>query len=147
MKISEILTEWTDALRAKKYNPDGKTYGKDYENYKMPQLDDPVMDKSVGFQDVDQDELMYEPDLDELPMSNALKLNIEKGIASLNPKERAVLTLRFGLNGHEEHTLEDIGKRFGVQQERIRQIEAKALRKLRHPSRSDPLRGHIDYKI
>jgi RNA polymerase sigma factor (sigma-70 family) len=144
MRVKEFITEWTDADRAKKYNPDGKTYGKDYENYTMPQLDDPVMDKAIGFQDVDQDELMYEPDLDELPMSNALKSKIEKGIASLSPKERAVLTLRFGLGGHDEHTLADIGKRFGVQQERIRQIEARALRKLRHPSRSDPLRGHIE---
>ena len=145
MRAYEFITEWTDALRAKNYNPSGKTYGKDYKNYKMPQLDDPVMDKSVGFQDVDQDELMYEPDLDELPMSNALKLKIEKGIASLPPRDRAVLTLRFGLNGHEEHTLEDIGKRFGVSSTRIMHIEAQALRKLRHPSRSDPLLGHLDY--
>lgn len=143
MKISEILTEWTDSIRAKKYNPSGKTYGKDYENYKMPQLDDPVMDKSVGFQDVDTDELMYEPDLDELPMSAALKSKIENSISSLSPRERAVITLRFGLGGHEEHTLEKIGKRLGVQHERIRQIEARALRKLRLSFRSDPLRGHI----
>jgi RNA polymerase sigma factor (sigma-70 family) len=144
MKISEIITEWTDSTRAKMYNPSGKTYGKDYENYAMPQLDDPVMDKSVGFQDVDQDELMYEPDLDELPMSTALKSKIEKSIADLSPRERTVLTLRFGLNGHDEHTLEKIGKMFGVHPTRIAQIEAKALRKLRHPSRSDPLRGHIE---
>ena len=144
MKISEIITEWTDSTRAKMYNPSGKTYGKDYENYAMPQLDDPVMDKAIGFQDVDQDELMYEPDLEKSSMDSALKSKIEKSIANLNPRERTVLTLRFGLNGHDEHTLEKIGKMFGVHPTRIAQIEAKALRKLRHPSRSDPLRGHIE---
>lgn len=140
MRAKEFITEWTDSARAKNYNPDSSTYA----GNKMPTLDDPVMDKSMGFQDVNQDELMYEPDLEKYSMDAALKSKIEKSIASLNPRERAVLILRFGLNGHEEHTLEDIGKRFGVQQERIRQIEAKALRKMRHPSRIDSLVGHLD---
>ena len=57
----------------------------------------------------------------------------------LNDREREVLEMRFGLNDGKDHTLEEVGKNFGVTRERIRQIEAKALRKLRHPSRSKSL--------
>lgn len=140
MKIKEIISEWTDAARAKRYNPNSATYA----GNKMPTLDDPVMDKSVGFPEVDRYELEYDPDLEKSSMDDALKRKVERLMAGLTAQERAVLTLRFGLNGHEEHTLADIGKRLGVQQERIRQVEAKALRKLRHPSRSDSLVGHLD---
>jgi RNA polymerase primary sigma factor len=64
-------------------------------------------------------------------------------LGSLSERERHVLTLRFGLDDGEAHTLEEVGKQFGVTRERIRQIEAKALRKLRHPTRSRKLRDYL----
>ncbi len=59
-------------------------------------------------------------------------------------REGRVLQLRFGLKDGKSHTLEEVGKKFGVTRERIRQIEAKALRKLRHPSRSRKLRDYLE---
>ena len=65
-------------------------------------------------------------------------------LAGLTAREAKVLRMRFGIDMNTDHTLEEVGKQFDVTRERIRQIEAKALRKLRHPSRSDHLRGFID---
>jgi len=62
----------------------------------------------------------------------------------LTAREAKVLRMRFGIDMNTDHTLEEVGKQFDVTRERIRQIEAKALRKLRHPSRSDHLRGFLD---
>ena len=67
-----------------------------------------------------------------------------KVLATLTPREERVLRLRFGIGQHQDHTLEEVGQDFEVTRERIRQIEAKALRKLRHPSRSKRLRSFID---
>ena len=67
-----------------------------------------------------------------------------KLLATLSPREEQVLRLRFGIGERNDHTLEEVGLRFAVTRERIRQIEAKALRKLRHPSRSRHLRGFFD---
>jgi RNA polymerase primary sigma factor len=63
---------------------------------------------------------------------------------SLTPREAKVLRMRFGIEMTNDHTLEEVGKQFDVTRERIRQIEAKALRKLKHPSRSDKLRSFTD---
>ena len=63
---------------------------------------------------------------------------------SLTERERAVLEMRYGLNGEKPQTLEEIGSKMNVTRERIRQIEAKALRKLRHPSRSRKLKDYLE---
>jgi len=65
-------------------------------------------------------------------------------LASLNPREERVLRMRFGIGVNTEHTLEEVGLQFSVTRERIRQIEAKALRKLKHPSRSRVLKSFLD---
>jgi RNA polymerase primary sigma factor len=73
-----------------------------------------------------------------------LREQMEDILTSLSPREGRVLQLRFGLKDGKAHTLEEVGKKFGVTRERIRQIEAKALRKLRHPSRSRKLRDYLE---
>ncbi len=69
---------------------------------------------------------------------------IQKVLSSLTPREAKVLRMRFGIDMNTDHTLEEVGKQFDVTRERIRQIEAKALRKLRHPSRSEELSSFLD---
>jgi len=73
-----------------------------------------------------------------------LRAEVELILDTLSARERRVLQLRFGLSEGHERTLEEVGKRFGVTRERIRQIEAKALRKLRHPSRSKKLKDYLE---
>jgi RNA polymerase primary sigma factor len=73
-----------------------------------------------------------------------LKEQVEAVLYSLSERERRVLELRFGLDDGRSRTLEEVGKEFGVTRERIRQIEAKALRKLRHPTRSKKLRDFLE---
>ena len=75
---------------------------------------------------------------------NLLKDQVEGVLQTLTPRERRVLQLRFGLEDGRSRTLEEVGKEFGVTRERIRQIEAKALRKLRHPSRSKKLKDYLE---
>lgn len=75
--------------------------------------------------------------------SQLLKEQIRSSLDSLGERERAVLEMRFGLKDGESHTLEDVGRAFGVTRERVRQIESKALRKLRHPGRSRKLRDFL----
>jgi len=83
-----------------------------------------------------------------LPTENAVTHSLEdtaqKVLATLTPREERVLRMRFGIGEHSDHTLEEVGQDFDVTRERIRQIEAKALRKLRHPSRSKRLAAFID---
>ncbi|OIZ98976.1 RNA polymerase sigma factor RpoD [Rickettsiella grylli] len=73
-----------------------------------------------------------------------LRETAQRVLASLTPREAKVLRMRFGIDMNTDHTLEEVGKQFDVTRERIRQIEAKALRKLRHPTRSEPLRSFLD---
>ncbi|MCL4130142.1 UNVERIFIED_CONTAM: hypothetical protein GTU68_025611 [Idotea baltica] len=76
--------------------------------------------------------------------STSLKFATNDVLAGLTPREAKVLRMRFGIDMNTDHTLEEVGKQFDVTRERIRQIEAKALRKLRHPSRSEVLRSFLD---
>ena len=78
------------------------------------------------------------------PATSLLKEQVEDVLDSLTERERKVLQLRFGLDDGRSRTLEEVGKEFHVTRERIRQIEAKALRKLRHPSRSRKLKDYLD---
>ena len=73
-----------------------------------------------------------------------LKDEIDDILATLTEREEKVIRLRFGLEDGKARTLEEVGQMFGVTRERIRQIEAKALRKLRHPSRSRKLKDYLD---
>ena len=73
-----------------------------------------------------------------------LKEMTEQVLNTLTPREERIIKMRFGLEDGTEHTLEEVGQNFGVTRERIRQIEAKALRKLRHPSRNRRLRAFVD---
>ncbi len=77
-------------------------------------------------------------------LNQDLTTQVERALATLSPKEKEILRLRFGIGEEGEHTLEEVGKRFAVTRERIRQIEAKALRKLRHPLRGRNLRAFIE---
>ena len=80
----------------------------------------------------------------EAASNNLLKSHVGLVLESLNHREQRVLQLRFGLEDGRSRTLEEVGREFGVTRERIRQIEAKALRKLRHPTRSKKLRDFMD---
>ncbi len=84
----------------------------------------------------------------ESPLDSAtttgLQETVHEVLAGLTPREAKVLRMRFGIDMNTDHTLEEVGKQFDVTRERIRQIEAKALRKLRHPSRSEQLRSFLD---
>lgn len=89
-------------------------------------------------------ELITENDLDDQVAATMLKDQLDEVLNTLTDRERKVLDLRYGLTDGEEKTLEEVGQEFNVTRERVRQIEAKALRKLRHPSRSRKLRDYID---
>ena len=83
-----------------------------------------------------------------IPVDAAVLANLRESttrvLSSLTPREERVLRMRFGIGMNSDHTLEEVGQQFNVTRERIRQIEAKALRKLKHPSRSRKLRSFLD---
>jgi RNA polymerase primary sigma factor len=82
------------------------------------------------------------------PLEAAIQANLRQSctavLSTLSPREERVLRMRFGIGMNTDHTLEEVGQQFNVTRERIRQIEAKALRKLKHPSRSRKLRSFLD---
>jgi RNA polymerase primary sigma factor len=98
-------------------------------------------DDSTELGDFIEDESVVEPV--DAASKELLREQIRNVLSFLSDREREVLEMRFGLNDGKDHTLEEVGKTFGVTRERIRQIEAKALRKLRHPSRSKSLRDYL----
>lgn len=102
-----------------------------------PQGDDE--DSTLG--DFIEDETITAPD--EVTSINNLRETMQELLASLTPREAKVLRMRFGVDMNTDHTLEEVGNQFDVTRERIRQIEAKALRKLRHPNRTEKLKGFL----
>ena len=106
-------------------------------------LETPVgnQDDSTELGDFLPDESILEPG--DAASKELLREQIRDVLGFLTDREREVLEMRFGLNDGKDHTLEEVGRSFGVTRERIRQIEAKALRKLRHPSRSKSLRDYL----
>jgi RNA polymerase primary sigma factor len=92
--------------------------------------------------DVLEDEFQPAPDEDLL--TESLKLEIERALDSLSPREAEVINLYFGLNSEKALTLEEIGARFNLTRERVRQIKEKAIRRLRHASRSKSLRAYLN---
>ncbi len=118
--------------------------------YTMMKIDrEPVsLDTPVG---EDEDSLLGDFLVDKRispPSDNMLQADLtdqtRKILGSLNPREEKVLRMRFGIDEKEDYTLEQVGEKFGVTRERIRQIESKALRKLRHSSRSRQLRSFVE---
>ncbi len=106
-------------------------------------LETPVGDSDdTALKDFIEDENEYSP-VDAVVNDN-LKERVREVLKSLTPREEKVLKMRFGIDVASEHTLEEVGKDFSVTRERIRQIEVKALRKLRHPSRSKKLQTFFD---
>lgn len=106
-------------------------------------MDTPVGDDNESqLGDFIQDDNMESPI--EAATAEGLREATLEILATLTPREAKVLRMRFGIEMNTDHTLEEVGKQFDVTRERIRQIEAKALRKLRHPSRSDKLRSFLE---
>lgn len=106
-------------------------------------LESPVgREEDSRLKDFVEDEEMKSPD--EVASYELLKGHVNTVLDTLNPRERRVLELRFGIKDGRARTLEEVGREFGVTRERIRQIEAKALRKLRHPTRSKRLRDYLE---
>jgi RNA polymerase primary sigma factor len=106
-------------------------------------LEAPVgQDGDAFLGDFIEDESMPHPL--ELASHELLKSQICEALAKLTERERKIIVLRFGLEDGRFRTLEEVGREFGITRERIRQIEAKALRKLRHPSYSRKLRGYLE---
>src|SRR6266480_4888221 len=106
-------------------------------------IETPVGDEEdVRLGDLIEDKNAIQP-IDAAIQSN-LRETTTRVLASLTPREERILRMRFGIGMNKDHTLESVGQQFSVTRERIRQIEAKALRKLKHPSRSRILRSFLD---
>jgi RNA polymerase primary sigma factor len=145
--IQETGKEPSYAQLAKELNIDEKKIKNIIKISKEPvSLETPVGDGDDTYlKDFIEDENEYTP-VDAV-VNDDLKERVREVLKTLAPREEKVLKMRFGIDVASEHTLEEVGKDFAVTRERIRQIEVKALRKLRHPSRSKKLRSFFDKDI
>ena len=105
-------------------------------------LDEPIGENSQNLMQIIEDRNVNRPD--DVAITTDLHKQIEDILSSLNPREAQVLRMRFGIGGINECTLEEVGQRFNVSRERIRQIEQEALQRLRHPARSDHMRCFLE---
>lgn len=145
--IQEHGREPTHAELAKEINIDEKKIKNIIKISKEPiSLEAPVGDSDDAFiKDFIENENEFTPA--DTVASNDLKDRVRHILKSLTPREEKVLKMRFGIDVASEHTLEEVGKDFGVTRERVRQIEVKALRKLRHPSRSKDLQSFLEREL
>ncbi|HEX2978350.1 MAG TPA: RNA polymerase sigma factor RpoD [Candidatus Babeliales bacterium] len=142
--IQEHGREPSHAELAKELNIDEKKIKNIIKISKEPiSLETPVGDSEDAFiKDFIENENDFSPA--DTVASNDLKERVREVLKTLTPREEKVIKMRFGIDVASEHTLEEVGKDFSVTRERIRQIEVKALRKLRHPSRSKKLQTFFD---
>ncbi|MGE0206947.1 MAG: RNA polymerase sigma factor RpoD, partial [Candidatus Babeliales bacterium] len=142
--VQEHGREPSHAELAKELNIDEKKIKNIIKISKEPiSLETPVGDSEDAYiKDFIENENDFSPA--DTVASNDLKERVREVLKSLTPREEKVLKMRFGIDVASEHTLEEVGKDFSVTRERIRQIEVKALRKLRHPSRSKKLESFFD---
>ncbi len=106
-------------------------------------LETPVGSEEDSFlSDLIEDEAAEAPDIQTV--SNVVREEVQAALSALSDREAEIIRLRFGINSNEPKTLEEVGKRFGITRERVRQIEAAALKKLAHPGRSKPLRDLLE---
>jgi len=142
--VQEHGREPTHAELAKELNLDEKKIKNIIKISKEPiSLETPVGDSEDAFiKDFIENENDFSPS--DTVASNDLKKRVREVLKSLTPREEKVLKMRFGIDVASEHTLEEVGKDFSVTRERIRQIEVKAIKKLRHPSRSKKLKSFFD---
>lgn len=145
--VQEHGREPTHTELAKELNIDEKKIKNIIKISKEPiSLETPVGDGEDAYiKDFIENENEFSPS--DAVANNDLKERVRKVLKTLTPREEKVLKMRFGIDVASEHTLEEVGKDFSVTRERIRQIEVKALRKLRHPSRSKKLKSFFDKEI
>jgi RNA polymerase primary sigma factor len=145
--VQEKGREPTHTELAKELNLDEKKIKNIIKISKEPvSLETPVGDSDDTYlKDFIEDENEYSP-VDAV-INEDLKEKVREVLKTLTPREEKVLKMRFGIDVASEHTLEEVGKDFSVTRERIRQIEVKALRKLRHPSRSKKLTSFIEKDV
>lgn len=145
--VQEHGREPSHAELAKELNLDEKKIKNIIKISKEPiSLETPVGDSDDAYiKDFIESENDFSPS--DTVASNDLKEKVREILKTLTPREEKVLKMRFGIDVASEHTLEEVGKDFSVTRERIRQIEVKALRKLRHPSRSKRLRSFFDKEL
>ncbi len=142
--LQETGKEPTHAQLARELNLDEKKIKNIIKISKEPiSLETPVGDSDdTSLKDFIEDDNEYSPM--EAVVNDDLKEKVREMLKTLTPREEKVLKMRFGIDVASEHTLEEVGKDFSVTRERIRQIEVKALRKLRHPSRAKKLQSFFD---